>query len=147
MTNQLRATAAPSPIIDWREVARAAIGSALVAGLIAGGFSTLAKIVEAEMKPDPARKPPGDASNADVLDETEIDDEEREEEILADAEEQQAAAALGVSVDATADEIRAALRARLGASRLHPDHGGDGEEAKRLIAAQNLLLARLRSQP
>jgi GNAT superfamily N-acetyltransferase len=40
---------------------------------------------------------------------------------------------------------RAALRSRLSASRLHPDQGGDGEEAKRLIAAKNLLVERLRA--
>jgi hypothetical protein len=56
-----------------------------------------------------------------------------------------AAALLGVAVDASADEVRAALRARLSASQLHPDHGGDGEEAKRLIAAKNLLIERTRA--
>ena len=54
-------------------------------------------------------------------------------------------ALLGVAVDASADEVRAALRARLSASRLHPVHGGDGEEAKRLIAAKNLLIERARA--
>ncbi len=61
-----------------------------------------------------------------------------------DAAVADAAAALGVEVDATADEIRAALRSKLRDSRIHPDQGGDGEEAKRLIAAQNLLLERAR---
>jgi hypothetical protein len=63
----------------------------------------------------------------------------------ADVDEvQEAATLLGVSVDAGEDEIRAALRARLASSRLHPDQGGDGEEAKRLIAAKNLLVERQR---
>lgn len=136
MSNELPATgtAASSPSIDWREVARAALGSALVAGLIAGGFSTLAKLVEAEMQ----------ANAATDLDHDSEDDAD-EDRVESDVRE--AAAALGVSPDSTADEIRAALRARLGASRLHPDHGGDGEEAKRLIAAKNLLLERLRGRP
>ncbi len=55
-----------------------------------------------------------------------------------------AAALLGVALDASIDEIRAALRRKLGASGLHPDHGGDGEQAKRLIAAKNLLVERAR---
>src|SRR5436305_630995 len=46
----------------------------------------------------------------------------------------EAAALLGVEASASEDEVRAALRARLSASRLHPDHGGDADEAKRLIA-------------
>lgn len=56
----------------------------------------------------------------------------------------EAAALLGVSFDATEDQLRAALRAQLSSSRIHPDHGGDGEAAKRLIAAKNLLVERAR---
>ena len=52
-------------------------------------------------------------------------------------------AVLGVEVDAGADEIRAALRAKLSASRLHPDQGGDGIRARELIDAKNLLIAKL----
>ncbi len=55
-----------------------------------------------------------------------------------------AARILGVHANASADEIRAALRARLATSGLHPDHGGDGDEARRLIDARNLLIARRR---
>ena len=51
----------------------------------------------------------------------------------------EAAALLGVSMDATATQLRAALRARLSSSRIHPDHGGDGE------ADKNLLVGRARS--
>jgi hypothetical protein len=61
-----------------------------------------------------------------------------------DSEAAEAATLLGVSLDAGEDEVRAALRAHLASSRLHPDQGGDGEEAKRLIAAKNLLTERAR---
>jgi hypothetical protein len=47
---------------------------------------------------------------------------------------------LGVSVEATPDQIRRALRIKLRDGRLHPDHGGDGVLAKELIAAKNLLI-------
>jgi hypothetical protein len=53
-----------------------------------------------------------------------------------------AADLLDVSIEASADEIRAALRKKMVASRLHPDQGGDEETAKRYIAAQNLLVER-----
>jgi hypothetical protein len=68
-------------------------------------------------------------------------------EIAPDAEDEAQAAArlLGVSLDASTDEIRRALRVKLASSGLHPDHGGDGVEAARLIAAKNLLVARVRS--
>jgi len=46
-------------------------------------------------------------------------------------------------VDASADEIRAALRAYLAESRSHPDQGGDGDEARRFIDAKNLLIQRI----
>ena len=69
----------------------------------------------------------------------------RDSDASEDDEVTTAAALLGVADDATADEIRSALRAKLVSSRLHPDHGGDGEDAKRLIAAKNLLIERARS--
>jgi hypothetical protein len=61
-----------------------------------------------------------------------------------DPEAIEAASVLGVSVDAPPDEIRAALRRKITARAIHPDQGGDGEEAARLIAAKNLLLDRWR---
>lgn len=54
-----------------------------------------------------------------------------------------AATLLEVNLDASADEIRRALRRKLTIRRLHPDHGGNGAEAARLIAAKNLLIERL----
>jgi hypothetical protein len=66
--------------------------------------------------------------------------------IIVDEKAASAASLLGVDAAATEDEIRAALRARLSSSKLHPDQGGDGEEAKRLIAAKNLLIERARAR-
>lgn len=75
-----------------------------------------------------------DAVAEDLDDNDELDD--------GDEPARDAAALLGVSLDATADEVRAALRSKLATSRLHPDHGGSGEEATRLITARNLLVER-----
>jgi hypothetical protein len=58
----------------------------------------------------------------------------------------EAATLLGVSLDASEDQVRAALRERLVDHRLHPDQGGDPEQAKRFIAAQNLLIERARAR-
>lgn len=55
-----------------------------------------------------------------------------------------AAILLEVNIDANADEIRRALRRKLSILRLHPDHGGNGVEAARLIAARNLLIEHLK---
>jgi hypothetical protein len=57
----------------------------------------------------------------------------------------EAAALLGVTVDASEDQIRAALRGHFASSRLHTDQGGDGERAKQLIAAKNLMVERARA--
>jgi hypothetical protein len=57
-----------------------------------------------------------------------------------------AAKALGVDLSANADDIRAALRRRMAESRVHPDQGGDADLAKRLIAAKNLLVERIRGE-
>ncbi len=57
----------------------------------------------------------------------------------ADAE---ARTVLGVSPGASAQEIRAAYRARM--ARAHPDRGGSHSEAARLTAARDRLLKRRR---
>ena len=62
-----------------------------------------------------------------------------------DGEPDRAAQLLGVPRNATADEIRSALREKMSTSRLHPDQGGNEEDAKRLIAAKNLLIERARA--
>lgn len=118
--------AAPKPLasIDWHKLARDAFGQGFVAGFIGGALHGLAQVVDA--KTAQATREPGEDADDD------------------DAEAIDAAAALGVAPFATEDEIRAALRARLASSRLHPDQGGDGVEASRLIAAKNLLIERAR---
>ena len=72
------------------------------------------------------------------------DDEDDDGQLVNDAAELEAAARLGVDVDAADDVVRAALRERLAASRIHPDHGGDHDAAAELIAAKNLLCDRVR---
>lgn len=59
-----------------------------------------------------------------------------------DAADAEARSILGVGADATADQIRAAFRARM--SRAHPDRGGSHAEAARLTAARDRLLKRRR---
>jgi hypothetical protein len=76
------------------------------------------------------------------VDETDETDETTAEEATGD--ELDAATQLGISVDASADEVRAALRERIAASRIHPDQGGAHADAARLIAAKNLLCDRAR---
>jgi DnaJ family protein C protein 19 len=49
---------------------------------------------------------------------------------------------LGVSAQADAGAIRAAHRRLMG--ELHPDRGGSEEQARRVNAARDLLLARVR---
>ncbi len=62
-----------------------------------------------------------------------------------DPEATKAARILGVHADASADEIRAALRAKIVAGRIHPDAGGDADQARRLIDAKNFLIERARA--
>lgn len=113
------------PTIDWRDVARTALGSAFIAGIAAGALYVVGKVLEDVQLPAP-----------------EVIEPAPREEYAEDSSDEIAAAAalLGVSPEASEDAIRAALRERLSASRLHPDHGGDGEEASRLIAARNRLV-------
>src|SRR4051812_4153218 len=115
---------APKPEINWHEVARSAIGSAFLAGLIGGALHVLGKAIEAEAIRVSAEAHPVEAVAS------------KEDEAS------RAASLLGVTLDASPDEIRAALRSKFAESRLHPDHGGDGEQAKELIAAKNLLVER-----
>lgn len=119
--------AAGPAAIDWREVARAALGSAFVAGLVGGALHVLSSMIAAESERACDESP-----------------EETESASPADDGAEQSAALLGIGLDADEAEIRAALRARLTASRAHPDHGGDGGDAAQLIAARDRLVDRAR---
>src|SRR5439155_16550453 len=126
-----------------------ACGSPLLAALVGSAAVVIGKLVERELNaeptpsPDPAVEPDIIDVVFEVLPEVEpitgptiADDEPRAESRPAapvDPQLAAAAALLGVTIDASADEIRAALRAALSSSRLHPDHGGDGAMGKRLI--------------
>lgn len=110
--------ASPSP--SWRE----ALLAAVVAGVVVG----TAVLLSGQPMPSPAAP----------------DEEDEDAELVTTAAELDAAARLCVDVDATDDVVRAALRERLAASRVHPDHGGDHDAAAELIAAKNLLCARAR---
>lgn len=59
-----------------------------------------------------------------------------------DAQDLSAAALLGVSLQSTEADIRAAYRAKM--ARAHPDRGGSNNEAARLTAARDRLLRRLK---
>ena len=108
----------PSATPAWRD--------ALLAGLVAAvvvGSAVLLAHAELPAEVDETDEPTADEATADELD---------------------AAQHLGISVDASADEVRAALRERLASSRIHPDQGGPLAAASRLIAAKNLLCDRAR---
>lgn len=140
-----------APAIDWAELRRTALGPALVAGVVGGALYVIGKMVEADIRqrtavrdaaPAPAA---GDEQTSDAVGEAPADVGGSEcDADDADDDAVRAALLLGVQLDATQDQIRAALRAHLTFSRLHPDHGGDSEEAKCLIAAKNLLIERAR---
>jgi len=127
--------------IDWNEVARKALGSAVLAAFVGGAMQVLGDVIRAELKAAP-RRPTRDSGPAAQPARPEPVFDHRDEYDLAGE-------LLGVDPEAGQAEIRAALRARLAESRAHPDQGGDPEEAKILIAAQNLLLeyARFRGKP
>lgn len=154
--------------VDWSKVAHSALGSVFLAGLVGGALHVIGKVIEAEIRADAetarsdaaealadeceriADTIDGDADEASADDsasagEAEPDADETEPAPFVDDKAAHAAALLGVDANASEDEIRAALRSLLSGSRLHPDHGGDGEEAKRLIAAKNLLIERARA--
>ena len=118
--------------IDWHEVARKALGSAMVAALVGGAMQALSDIVRAEMRGAHRRRRP--------IVPVESNGSPPHDEI------DEAAQLLGVSRDASEDQVRAALRAHLVDERLHPDQGGDGAKAARLIAAKNLLVEEIRAR-
>lgn len=120
-----------TPAAEDTRSATAAWRDALLAGLVAAVVvGSAVYLAHAELPTDVGE-----------TDETTADEETGDE---ATADELDAAKQLGISVDASADEVRAALRERIAASRIHPDHGGAHADAARLIAAKNLLCDRAR---
>ncbi len=106
----------PEPT-DWAQLARKALETLMWAGAVAGTIYAINVTLD-----DLEQDSPTPISN--------------------DEHFVEAARVLRVSAGATSDEIRAALRARLAETRSHPDQGGDEEQAKKLIAAKNLLMQR-----
>ena len=151
--------------VDWFNLTKSAIGpemANLVHAALKGIGEKIDEVVIAEAHEaarhaaTPSEAPTDAAPSAHAPESSEVASTEDTQEHhdsgpavepppVVDVEALKAAEALGVKVDATQDEIRAALRRGLGSSGLHPDHGGDGEEAKRLIAAKNLLIERARA--
>jgi hypothetical protein len=69
-----------------------------------------------------------------------------ESEPRVDREIHEAATLLGVSLPASVEEIRRAFRQKLIAEQIHPDHGGDEERTRQVIAARDLLVDRCKVQ-
>jgi hypothetical protein len=138
---------------DWTALAKAAIGSTELATMVGEAFRMIGRSIENDIArvdaeaatSAPAAEPTAHAKVCEAEPPRVEAPTEEAAIIVVDEAVANAAALLGVAVDANADEIRAALRSRLSASGLHPDQGGDGEEAKLLIAAKNLLVERARA--
>jgi len=146
---------------DWSQVAADTIRDPRLAAVVAKGLGSLGRYIQKEIDrvdahtvdatpPTPTDALPDDDDDSPPLDADEPSDtsEQRNEppkSLVVDEKAAAAAALLAVDVDATEDEVRAALRARLASSKLHPDQGGDGEAAKQLIAAKNLLIERAKA--
>ena len=144
--------------VDWKAIATAALDSRPLGEAFGESVVLIANVLVAEgRKPKRKRSPPTkqrptvdaprpqpppveDAPPA-------VGEAEQSKAPAVDHAVSEAALLLGLSVEATETQIRSALRKRLSESRAHPDHGGDGEHAKRLIAARDLLLTHVRSHP
>ncbi|MCU1281247.1 MAG: hypothetical protein JWM53_4793 [bacterium] len=144
--------------VDWTQLAAQTIRDPRIAAVVVAGLQSLGHYIEREVdRVEAAAAPPriaaqpiddaGDEPTPKARTAPPPADEpaEKAPTVAVDERAANAAALLGVGVDSTEDEIRAALRARLASSRLHPDHGGDGEQAKALIAAKNLLIERAKA--
>ncbi len=135
------------PVSDWRTTARATLGAAFSIALFGGALYVLGSLLDKPKRqpssPDETTTPPLEPrcftqDTSDDIDET--DDVDRDQEVIDEDAERDAAELLGVQLDATIPEIRAAMRARLVETSAHPDHGGSETEAARLIAARDLLV-------
>ncbi len=107
------------------------LGTAILVGAVGVGVIFLARLCEQQASAPGRRRPRARRAVPDMNNST--------DPALTDA-----AHVLGVAVDASPDEIRAAFRRRFADERLHPDQGGDEEAAKRLTAAKNLLIQQRR---
>jgi hypothetical protein len=140
---------------DWTSVARVALGSNELTAMVGEALRMIGRSIEADIARAEAEGPPPPPPPIEpvpIVDESAAAEAPRVEAetpkppiSTADEAAMNAATLLGVAIDASTDEIRSALRARLSSSKLHPDQGGDGEEAKRLIAAKNRLVERIRA--
>jgi hypothetical protein len=146
--------------VDWSQLAAQTIRDPRIAAVVVASLQSLGHYIEREVDrvEAAAAAPPPTAAQpiADTGDEPTPkagtappppadESAEKAPTVAVDERTAKAASLLGVDVDSTEDQIRAALRTRLASSRLHPDHGGDGEEAKKLIAAKNLLIERAKA--
>jgi hypothetical protein len=131
---------------DWTALARTALGSPELAAMVGEAFRMIGASIEQDIaRADAPPSPPATAIPVEEPTRDEPAEPDPAPASIVDERVANAATLLGVAPDATEDEIRAALRSRLSSSRLHPDHGGDGDEAKQLIAAKNLLIERAKA--
>lgn len=144
--------------VDWKTIATAALDSRPLGEAFGDSVLVIANVLVAEgrkPKPDGRRSPKRVRPAVEEVRCEPPPPIEPPESAAAEAPKAPAidpgmlaaAALLDVSVEASEKEIRSALRRRLSESRAHPDHGGDGDHAQRLIAARDLLLKQVRSQP
>jgi hypothetical protein len=133
--------------IDWDRVAKAAIGSAVLAGLISGTAQIVGQWLADRARPQQKAQRPNTSTR---------DDDQTEEDFLSiddalsaaargsvvPADVANAAALLNVDpLRATQAEVRRAMRARIANDGAHPDHGGDAQQTRTLIEARDRLLA------
>lgn len=115
----------PEPVaraeFSWTQIARIALGPAIVGGLVSGAMAILDQLA---------------ATRAARWTSAAIDNESTSPS----GQLERDAALLGVCVDASEAEIRTAFRQRI-SSGSHPDHGGDEDTARALIQARDRLLA------
>ncbi len=144
--------------VDWKTIATAALDSQPLGEAFGESVLVIANVLVAEgRKPKRDRPRPPKQARAAVdelrseppppIEPPKVAAAEAARPPAIDPAVAAAAALLDVTVEATEKQIRSALRRRLSESRAHPDHGGDGDHAQRLIAARDLLLKHVRSQP
>ena len=124
--------------VDWASLA---LGSALAVAMVAGGiflWNDWSAVRKGTVRLRRQRRP--GVTQATHLDDALVDEAEATQ---LDPAVVEAAALLGVPLEASAQEVRAAFRARMASDGVHPDRGGDEATARRLIEARALVLAHL----